>query len=134
MIHTDTQTREYRNQLHNLTFLLRTEDKDKCPMRSPTHKSLQFLLRGGFNEPAGADHIPGTHLDCRVCRPRDCGCCCRCCCCCCETESTVKHILCSGIQLTPFRKEEVKKLIILAEGERERERARERERERELFV
>ena len=45
------------------------EDINKRPVCTPTHKSLQLLLRGGFNEPAGADHIPSTHLDCRACRP-----------------------------------------------------------------
>lgn len=34
------------------------------PAFSPS-KSLEFLLGGRFDEPAGADHVAGTHFDCR---------------------------------------------------------------------
>lgn len=59
---TSQHTQAHGAQQHSLTFILQAEDTDKCA----THKSLQLLLRRGFNEPAFADHIPGTHLGCSV--------------------------------------------------------------------
>lgn len=58
----------HRRKVKQRSLPVPSTSQQRTKTRVCTYKSLQLLLRGGFNEPAGAHHIPGTHLDCRVCR------------------------------------------------------------------